>query len=162
MLSKDDSAATGQGNVDDVLLAKNQEVLKIKLGKILEGHGPYAPYNMNDFEHRIKLPKAEDIMVAQGGESVDGYKITDSNLQYETTEGPKLAKETKREYEIGCELWYDYTTLLKTLEWSKDSTREVIDINIPRRSMKAIVLLCKRKTLQKAKSTLIPKWMESK
>ena len=111
----------------------------------MEGHGPYAPYDMNDFEYRIKLPKAENIMVAQGGESVDCYKITDINLEYEIIEGPKLAKETKREYEIGRELWYDYTTLLKTLDWGKDSTREVIDFNIPRRSMKAIVLLGKKK-----------------
>ena len=84
-------------------------------------------------------------MAAQGRESVDGYKITDINLEYETIEGPKLANETKREYEIGRELRCDYTTLLKTLDWGKDSTREVIDVNIPRRSMKAIVLLGKKK-----------------
>ena len=36
---------------------------------------------------------------------------------------------------------YDYTTLLKTLSWMKNPTREVIDVNIPRKSMKAIVLL---------------------
>ena len=41
ILSKDDSAAKRQGNAD-VLLAKNQEILKIKLGQILEPHGPYA------------------------------------------------------------------------------------------------------------------------
>ena len=34
-----------------------------------------------------------------------------------------------------------YTTLLKTLSWNKDSTLEVIDINIPRKSLKALVLL---------------------
>ena len=45
MLSKDDSVVTAN-KADDVLLAKNQEVLKIKLGQILGGHGPYAPYGM--------------------------------------------------------------------------------------------------------------------
>jgi len=39
ILSKDDSAVTTQAKADDVLLAANQEVLKIKLGQILEGHG---------------------------------------------------------------------------------------------------------------------------
>ena len=41
----------------------------------------------------------------------------------------------------GRTLGYDYTTLLKTLSWNKDSTLEVIDVNIPRKSLKAIVLL---------------------
>ena len=67
------------------------------------------------------------------------------NLEHETIEGVQLAKEVKDQYEAGRELWYDHTTLLKTLEWSKTSTREVIDINIPRKRMKRIVLLCTRK-----------------
>ena len=100
---------------------------------------------MSDFEYTVKLPSASKIMNAQTGETVDGYKLTDMNLEYETIEGVQLAKEVKDQYEVGRELWYDHTTLLKTLEWSKTSTREVIDINIPRKSMKGIVLLCTRK-----------------
>ena len=100
---------------------------------------------MSNFEYRIKRPEAIKIMNAQSGESVKGYKLTQSlnlNLEYETIESEELAREVKSQYEIGRELWYDYTTLLKTLEWSKTSTREVIDINIPRKSMKGIILLC--------------------
>ena len=148
MLSQDDSAVT-VNKANDVLIPKKQEILKIKFGKILEGHGPYAPYDMSDFEYRIKLPKASEIMNTQTGESVEGYKLTDINLEYETIEGEKLARGVKKKYDVGRELWrkvsYDYTTLLKTLELSKTSTREVIDINIPRRSMKGVVLLCTRK-----------------
>jgi len=84
-------------------------------------------------------------MTAQTGESVDGYKPTDMNLEFETMEGEELARSVKEGFDTGRQLWYDYTTLLKTLEWSKSSTREVIDINIPRKSMKSIVLLCTRK-----------------
>ena len=69
ILSNDDSAAKGVGNTDDVLLAESQEVLKLKLGKVLEGHGPYAPYNMGDFEYRIKLPQGDKIMVALSGKA---------------------------------------------------------------------------------------------
>ena len=39
MLSKDDSAVS-KNKDDDVLMVKNQKILKNKLGKILEGHGP--------------------------------------------------------------------------------------------------------------------------
>ena len=143
LMSGDDSATTS-GKADDVLLEKNQKILKIKLGKILEGHGPYAPYDVSDVEYRTKLPEASKVMVAQTGQSVGSYKLTDMNLEFETIEGEELAKSVKKEFETGRQLWYDYTTLLKTLEWRKDSTRE--DINIPRKSMKSIVLLCMRKT----------------
>ena len=145
LMSGDDSAMTS-GKADDVLLEKNQKILKIKLGKILEGHGPYAPYDMSDLEYRIKLPEASKVMIAQTGQSVGSYKLTDMNLEFETIEGEELANSVKEGFNIGRQLWYDYTTLLKTLEWRKDSTREVIDINIPRKSMKSIVLLFTKKT----------------
>ena len=127
-------------------MAKVYDTLKIRLGKVLKNHGPYAPYDMSDVEYRISLPKADKIMNAQTGESVEGYKLTDMNLEYETIESEELAKRVKDEYQVGRELGYEYTTLLKTLEWSKSSTREVIDINIPRKSMRGIVLLCTQKT----------------
>ena len=145
LMSGDDSATTS-GKADDVLQEKNQKILKIKLGKILEGHGPYAPYDMSDLEYRIKLPEASKVMVAQTGQSVGSCKLTDMNLEFETIEGEDLANSVKEGFNIGRQLWYNYTTLLKTLEWRKDSTREVIDINIPRKSMKSIVLLCTKKT----------------
>ena len=69
LVSGDDSA-TNSGKADDVLLEKNQKILKIKLGKILEGHGPYAPYDLSDLEYGIKLPEASKVMVAQTGQSV--------------------------------------------------------------------------------------------
>ena len=145
LMSKDDSATTANKD-DDVLMVKNQEFMKIKLGKILTGHGPYAPYDMSDFEYRIKLPESKKVMNAQSGETLGDYKLTDINLEFETIEGEELTQSVKDGYEVGRQLWYDYTTLLKTLEWSKSSTREVIDINIPRKSMKSIVLLCTKKS----------------
>ena len=140
LMSGDDSATTS-GKDNDVLLEKNQKVSKIRLGKILEGYGPYAPYDMSDVEYRIKLPESSKVLLAQTGEKIGTYKLTDISLEFETIEGEKLAKQVKSEYEAGRQLWYDYTTLLKTLEWKKDSTRQVIDINIPRKSMRGVVLL---------------------
>ena len=45
LMSGDDSATTS-GKADDILLEKNQKILKIKLGKILEGHGPRVQDNI--------------------------------------------------------------------------------------------------------------------
>ena len=115
--------------------------MKIPLGKILEDHGPYAPYGMFDFEYRITLPKSKKIIKAQDGEDKGEYKLTDLHLEYEIMESEDLVREVIDQYNVGRSLGYDYTTLLKTLSWKEDSTREVIDVNIPTKSMKAIVLL---------------------
>ena len=80
-------------------------------------------------------------MKAQTNEAAGEYKLTDMHLEYEIIESEELAERVRGEYNVGRSLGYDYTTLLKTLPWSKNSTREVIDINIPRKSMKAVVLL---------------------
>ena len=100
---------------------------------------------MFDFDYRITPPKSEKIMKAQDGEDVGEYKLSDVHLEYEIIESEDLVRKVKDQYSIGRSLFYDYTTLLKTLPWSKSSTREVIDVNIPRRSMKAIVVLFTKK-----------------
>ena len=144
LMSGDDSATTS-GKDGDVLLEKNQKVLKIKLGKILEGYGPYAPYDMSHVEYRIKLPESDKVLLAQTGKTAGTYKLTDIKLEFGTIEGEKTANQVKSEYQAGRQLWYDYTTLLKTLEWKKDSTRQVIDVNIPRKSMRGVILLFTKK-----------------
>ena len=52
LVSKDDSAnkAAKTDGVLDVTIANMCDRMKIPLGKILCDHGPYAPYNMCDFE----------------------------------------------------------------------------------------------------------------
>ena len=80
-------------------------------------------------------------MRAQSSESVGSYKLKDMQLEYDTIESDSLAQEMRSSYEVGRSLAYDYSTLLKTLSWSKSSAREVIDINIPRRSLKAVISL---------------------
>ena len=144
LMSGDDSATTS-GKAKDVLLEKNNKVLKIKLGKVLEGHGPYASYGMTDVEYRIKLPKTDEILVPQTGQKVADYKITDINLEYETIEGEALSQRVREDFIIGRDLWHDYVTLFETTTWPKESTKESVKINIPFSSMKAVVMLFKRK-----------------
>ena len=115
----------------DETIAINYERKKISLGQILCDHGPYATYGMSDFHHRITLPAPSSIMKAQSSESVGSYKLKDMQLEYETIESESLAQEVRGSYEVRRSLAYDYSTLLKTLSWSRGSTREVIDINIP-------------------------------
>ena len=143
LASKDDSGnkSTKTDGILDLIIANMFDRMKIPLGKILGDHGPYAPYGMFNFEYHITLPQSKKILKAQDGEDKGEYKLTDLHMEYEIIESEDLVREVKDQYGIGRSLGYDYTTLLKTLSWKKDSTREVIDVNIPRESMKAIVLL---------------------
>ena len=55
----------------------------IRINKILKDHGLYAPHNMaNDLQYVITLPTADEIMSAQGGESVEGYTLENIELEY--------------------------------------------------------------------------------
>ena len=93
----------------------------------MENHGPYAPYGMFDFDYRVptrEVPKSNKIMKAQDGENIGSYKLTDMHLEYEIIESEGLVREVKDQYSVGRSLGYDYTTMLKTLTWKKDSTRE--------------------------------------
>ena len=143
-VSKDDSGnkATKTDGVLDLTIANMCDCMKIPLGKILCDHSPYAHRTaMCDFEYRITLPQSKKIMKAQDGKDVGEYKLTDMHLEYEIIDSEDPVREVKDQYSVGRSLGYDNTTLLKTLPWSKSRTREVIDVNIPRKSMKAIVLL---------------------
>ena len=150
MISKDDTAASS-GSVDKVsdalMFSIHGTKQRIKLGKILEDHGLYAPYSMiNNLQYSITLPSASDIMKAQSGEAVGGYSLENLELEYETIENQELANEATKVYEIGKSLDFDHVTLMKTTEWDKDTTLVDESINLPRRSMKAVVLLFKSKT----------------
>ena len=111
---------------------------------------------MCDFQYRITPPKSKKIMKAQDSEEVGEYRLTDVQLECEVIESEDLAERVRGEYNIRRSLGYDYTTLLKTLPWSKDNTREVIDVNIPRKSMKAVVLLFTKKNAGDSEEFVFP------
>ena len=150
LISKDDTGASSgsEDKVSDALMfAVHGMKQRIKLGKIQEDHGLYAPYSMiNNFQYSIILPSASDIMKAQSGEAVGGYSLENIELEYETIENQDLANHTTEGYEIGRSLRFEHVTLMKTTEWDKDSTLINETINLPRKSMKAVVLLFKSKT----------------
>ena len=62
------------------------------------------------------------------------------HLEYEIIESADLTERVRGDFNVGRSLGYDYVTLQKALTWDKNSTREVIDVNIPRKSMTAVVL----------------------
>ena len=130
---------------------------RIRINKILKDHGLYAPHNMaNDLQCVITLPTADEIMNAQGGESVEGYTLENIELEYESIDNIDLARKAENLYGSERELSFEHATLMKKTEWSKDSTIINETINIPRRSMKAIVMLFTNKTKTDSEEYVYP------
>ena len=150
LISKDDSGASSgdEEKVSDALMFKvHGTKQRIKLGKILEDHGLSAPYEMiNNLVYTIKLPAADDIMKAQSGSSVGGYSLENIELEYETIENKTITDEVVSGYEVGRSLSFEHVTLMKTTEWDKDNTLVNETINLPRKSMRAIIMLFKSKS----------------
>ena len=92
----------------------------------------------------------------QSGSSVGNYTLENLQLEYETIENPDLTNQVLENYSIGRSLSYNYVTLMKTEEWNKDATLHNITINIPRKSMKAVVLLFRNKTVTDSKQFVYP------
>ena len=153
LISGDDSAdkAAKSDGALDTTIADMCDRMKMPLGKILCDNGPYAPYDMCDFIYDITLPKSEKIMKAQTNEETGTYKLTDLQLEHDVIKSEGLANSVRGTYNEGRSFPYNYSTLLKTLPWAKGNTREVIDINIPRKSMKAVVLLFTAKVRETAR-----------
>jgi hypothetical protein len=97
----------------------------------------------NDLQYVITLPAADEIMNAQDGEKVEGYTLENIELEYESIDNIGLARKVDN---VGCKLSFEHVILMKKTEWSKDSTIINETINVPRRSMKAIVMLFTNKT----------------
>ena len=45
----------------------------------------------------LTLPEADEIMTAQGGQKVEGYKLENLELEYETIENDVLASEVSKD-----------------------------------------------------------------
>ena len=166
LISKDDSGASS-GNtqkVSDKLMFDTFGTKQcLKLERILSHHGLYSPHGMvNNFQYIVTFPPSDEIMVAQSGHSKGKYSLENLELEYETIENLDLANEILSNYSTGRSLSYNYVTLMKTTEWDKDATLHNETINIPRKSMKAVVLLFQNKTLTDSEEFVYPNITEVK
>ena len=142
LMSGDHSASSSNKN-DNALFKARGKRIKIKLEKILNNQGLFAPSALNGgIEFNFKTPDASDIMIAQSGESVGGYALKEPKLIYESIESPEMYSQALTNY-TGTEFTFTDISYLKPTNWSKDQTSVVETINVPRKSMRAIVILFK-------------------
>ena len=142
LMSGDDSASSSDKNDNALFKARGKRV-KIKIEKILNNQGLFAPSALNGgVEFNFKTPDASDIMIAQSGESVDGYSLKEPKLIHESIESPEMYSQAVTNY-TGTEFTFTDISYLKPTNWFKDQTSVVETINVPRKSMRAIVILFK-------------------
>ena len=81
-------------------------------------------------------------MVAQSGESVEGYALRDVNLTYEIIESSDLYSQALSEY-ADTDFPFEHITHSRMSNWGKDQTDINETIDLPRKSMRAIIMLFK-------------------
>ena len=141
MSGSDDASASNKD--DNALFKSHGKRVKIKLGKILMGQGLFAPSALNgNVEYNFKTPSADEIMIAQQGESVSDYALKEPKLIYESIESEYAYSKAATEY-ANTDFPFEDISYLKPTNWGKDQTSVVETVNVPRISMRAIVVLFK-------------------
>ncbi|PFX27083.1 hypothetical protein AWC38_SpisGene8244 [Stylophora pistillata] len=109
---------------------------------ILKDHGVFFPRALSD-ELLFELRLAPADSVVKGSDSTKlYYKLTNIQLEYEVIHSQKLADEALSNYKNGKRFMYEHITHLKTISIDKGSDTIINEsINVPRRSMKGLLLL---------------------
>ena len=155
LMSGDDSASTSNKDDNALFKARGKRV-KIKLGKILNNQGLFAPSALNgNVEFNFKTPSASEIMIAQSGESVGDYALKEPKLIYESIESPDMYSQAAAEY-ADTDFPSVDISYLKLTNWGKDQTSVVESVNVPRRSMRAIVMLFKHADTENSEEYVYP------
>ena len=166
LVSSDDSGASSgdtQKASDALLYSVYAKKQRISLNYILEDHGLYASFSMNNnFQYIITLPAANQILLAQSAETLGSYSLDNLQLEYETIENLAIANRVSSMFSIGRSLSYTHVTLMKTTQWAATSTLINENINVPRKSMCGVVLLFTKGSQTDSENYVFPNITEVK
>ena len=152
LMSGDDSASSANKDDNALFKARGKRV-KIKLGKILNNQGLFAPNALNSSVEFNS--SAGEIMIAQSGESVGDYALKEPKLIYESIDSSDMYTQAEKEYEDTDFSFVDIN-YLKPTNWSKDQTSVVETINVLRRSMRAIIILFEHADTENSEEYVYP------
>ena len=149
LVSNDDTGTTtgdAQKVSDALAYSVYSKRQRIRLDYIVKDYGLYAPFTMTgNPKFTLKLPPADQVLVAQTGEALGTYTLGDMELEYEVIINKSLSDEITDIYKQGRSLYYEYLTLIEDPDWPADSTQVNISVTAPTKSMRAIVLLFQTK-----------------
>ena len=109
---------------------------------ILKNHGVFFPRALsNELVFELQLAPAGNVVKGTDASKL-AYELTNIQLEYEVIHSKEMADEVESNYKNGKRLMYEHVTHHKTISFSK-SADSIINqsINVPRRSMKGLLLL---------------------
>ena len=110
--------------------------------EILKNHGVFFPRALSDeLVFELRLAPASNVVKGTDTSKL-AYELTNIQLEYEVIHSKELSDEVESNYKNGKRLMYEHVTHHKTISFSK-GTDSIINesINVPRRSMKGLLLL---------------------
>ena len=142
--------------------AKNMLVVfgtrqRISLKKVLSDCGSNAPYRMREsLEYIITLPSANNLMVSDDDKVEPSYTLSNIELEYETITNHVLSDKSEGLYSAERLIPFEHVSLVRKSDWSKDKTQVNEAISVPRKSMKAIVMLFAKKNPTDSEEFIYP------
>ena len=116
--------------------------------EILKDHGAFYPRALDDeLVFELRLAPASNVVLGSDPADVE-YEINNLRLEYEVIHNKELADGAKSNHLNGKRYMYEHVTHHKTISFAA-GTKSIINesINVPRRSMKGILLLFINHTL---------------
>ena len=109
--------------------------------EILKDHGAFYPRVLDDeLVFELRLAPASNVVLGTDPADLE-YEINNLRLEYEVIHNNELADEAKLNYLNGKRYMYEHVTHNKTISFAAGTTSIINEsINIPRRSMKGILL----------------------
>ena len=110
--------------------------------EILKNHGVFFPRALSgELVFELSLAPASNVVKGSDASKLD-YELDNIQLEYEVIHSKELADEMESNYKNGKRLMYEHITLHKTISFPKGTASIANEsINVPRRSMKGLLLL---------------------
>ena len=115
---------------------------RIPIDHEILNHGVFFPRALSDeLVFELKLAPASNVVKGSDASKL-AYELANIQLEYEVIHSKQLADEAESNYKNGKRLMYEHITHHKTISFAK-GTDSIINesINVPRRSMKGLLLL---------------------
>ena len=136
------AAVTGETANEKTLAEVFEKKYKIPLDfELLSTHAPFYKFPIQeDVIFEITLAPKEDIIFTTTTANMN-YELKNICLEYDTVTNESIARQLLNNYNAGWPVLYDWVDHFKTLTVSAATTLINENVNIPKRSMKGILLL---------------------
>ena len=137
-------AGNGEANAADTAIATaygNRYFIPLDF-ELLECHMPFYQSGLGDrLEYELTFNEYSRVVVATGDANAS-YTIDNISLEFDMVTHPELARLIRCQYAGRLVILYDRVLRHRKIVYNKSDTLWNINLNVPARSMKGVLLLC--------------------